>query len=361
MEENTTKSTKFYHLIIIDESGSMHHLREVTMSGVNEVLGTIRSTQESATDGQKHFVTLVTFDLRGDEPPVRTLIDNQPIAEVGEFTNYQPMGCTPLYDAMGLSINRLKALVGDDIKSAVSVTVLTDGLENASREWSGKKLKELIVGLKEQGWSFSYMGSAHDVKEVTDLLSIDNIVEFTHDVQGTRSSFRREASSKLRWMNRMSSMIDSCSNADASPSEVREAKRAVSRSYYVNRNTPDPIDTLGADDVFVFGSNDREAAARAANFGATGVGEGLQGQCYVIPTDGSAGDLEKAIMRFTDYAAAHGDKRFLVTRIDRGTDALNASGVAQLFSDAILVPNICLPREYWKMLGVATKFDDLNI
>ena len=120
---------RIYNLIIVDESGSMSHLRESTLSGINETISTIHSAQEEFAATQKHTLTLVTFDSGSNRPDVRTMIDNQPISEVKEFKDYMPNGCTPLYDAMGQSLTHLHDRIKDDKDATAVVTVLTDGLE----------------------------------------------------------------------------------------------------------------------------------------------------------------------------------------------------------------------------------------
>ncbi len=103
-KNSTGNKAHIYNLIIVDESGSMSHLREATLSGINETINTIRSAQEEFAETQEHRLTLVTFDSGANRPDVRTMIDNQPIAEVREFSDYMPHGWTPLYDAMGQSL-----------------------------------------------------------------------------------------------------------------------------------------------------------------------------------------------------------------------------------------------------------------
>lgn len=185
-EEGTTEGNKakIHNLIIVDESGSMSHLRKATLSGINETISTIRSAQEEFAATQEHTLTLVTFDSGSSRPDVRTMIDDKPISEVDDFCDYMPNGCTPLYDAMGQSLARLHQRIRRDKDATAVVTVLTDGLENASTEWDAARLRRLIEMLKSEGWSFAYMGSAHNVKEVTDLLSIENVVEFSHSEMG---------------------------------------------------------------------------------------------------------------------------------------------------------------------------------
>ena len=134
-QENTTGITNIYNLIILDESGSMGSIYEQALGGANETIQTIRAAQTSADD-QKQFLTFVTFDS-GDRESVRTIIDTKPIEQVKDLTrdDYRPNGCTPLYDAMGRSLTALEQKVTDD--DQVLVTIITDGMENSSREYSG--------------------------------------------------------------------------------------------------------------------------------------------------------------------------------------------------------------------------------
>lgn len=220
-----------YNLIIIDESGSMSHLRNATLSGVNETINTIRQAQKEYADKQTHFLTLVTFDSPGsNNKPVRTLIDAMPIDEVKDFSNYSPCGCTPLFDAMGQSISRLYQMVKEDNDATAIVTVMTDGLENASREYNGKHLKELIERLKEEGWTFNYMGSAHDVRSVCDLLSIENVIEFSHDEKGTDEVWNRERMSNKRFFERMNADWEDMKECSAT--EKREYRRRNSLDFF---------------------------------------------------------------------------------------------------------------------------------
>ena len=109
------KKAHVYNLIIVDESGSMGGLEQVTISGINETIATIRKAQEDFADKQQHFLTLVCFDERGGGvPPVRTNIDAMPIDGVHDFHDYRPHGCTPLFDAMGQSLTRLHERIKDD-------------------------------------------------------------------------------------------------------------------------------------------------------------------------------------------------------------------------------------------------------
>lgn len=348
---------RIYNLIIVDESGSMSHLRESTLSGINETISTIHSAQEEFAATQKHTLTLVTFDSGSNRPDVRTMIDNQPISEVKEFKDYMPNGCTPLYDAMGQSLTHLHDRIKDDKDATAVVTVLTDGLENASREWDAAGLRRLIEQLKSEGWSFAYMGSAHNVKEVTDLLSIENVVEFSHNNLGAGSTWGRERSSRRAYYEKMNRMYEE--ERSMSREEMLERKRQYAKEYYGPRVSNDHIDHLEENEIFVFGSNASgyhgggAAAYAMRKFGAVwGQGEGLQGQSYAIPTMEGIAEMSEAIKRFTSFAAEHSELRFLVTRVGCGVAGYSASQIAPLFKECIPLENVALPSDFWDVLGL---------
>ena len=353
----TKRKAHVYNLIIVDESGSMCTLKEITMSGVNETISTIRKSQEEFRDTQKHTLTLVTFDSEGPRPPVRTIIENQPIEAVGPFTDYSPFGCTPLYDAMGQSLSRLHNQVKDDVDASVVVTVMTDGLENASSEWNALSLRKLIEQLKEEGWVFSYMGSEHDVEGVSRNLSIDNFVEFEHIDSGAESTWGRESASRREYYRHIKDMYGApvmCSTA-----EMKERKRQYSKNYYSERVTPEHITTLKENEVFVFGSNvdgmhaGGAAAFALSYFGAVwGQGEGLQGKSYAIPTMEGIENMRKAIDRFVDFAEENHDTRFLVTPIGCGIAGYSPKVVAPMFKACIWLENVSLPRTFWNVFGL---------
>ena len=169
---NRIMKTRIFNLIIIDESGSMQSIKTAAIDSVNETIQTIRSAQKKHED-QEHFVSLVTFN-----DDVKTVYECVPVDKVAELTTetYQPDCCTALYDAMGISLNALRKKVAEDDK--VLVTVVTDGYENASEEYSGKAIKALVDELKAKGWVFAYIGANQDVEAVAATISITNTLRF---------------------------------------------------------------------------------------------------------------------------------------------------------------------------------------
>ena len=187
-----TMKTRIFNLIIIDESGSMQSIKKEAIDSVNETIQTIRSAQKKHED-QEHYVSLVTFN-----DDVKTVYECVPVDEVKELTveTYHPDCCTALYDAMGISLNALRKKVAEDDK--VLVTVVTDGYENASKEYSGKAIKALVDELKAKGWVFAYIGANQDVEAVAATISITNVMNFETTSAGTHMMTDRVNRSRER-------------------------------------------------------------------------------------------------------------------------------------------------------------------
>ena len=118
------------------------------------------------------------------------------------------------------------------------------------------------------------------------------------------------------------------------------------------------IDVLEKDEIFVFGSNlaghHKGGAARAANmkFGAEwGVGVGLTGHAYAIPTmQGGVETIKPYVDEFIEFAKAHSELKFLVTRIGCGIAGFKDEQIAPLFQKALSVFNIYLPKEFYEII-----------
>lgn len=127
----------------------------------------------------------------------------------------------------------------------------------------------------------------------------------------------------------------------------------------VDRITPSHINSLADGEIFVFGSNlagmHGGGAARAAyeRFGAIwGRGVGIQGRSYAIPTmQGGVETIKPYVDDFIEFAGAHPEMRFLVTRIGCGIAGFTDREIAPLFALAVSVNNICLPGEFWEELA----------
>ena len=126
-----------------------------------------------------------------------------------------------------------------------------------------------------------------------------------------------------------------------------------------DRFTPEFINELQPGEIFVFGSNlqgmHAGGAARVANlkFGAEwGVGVGLTGQCYAIPTmQGGVETIKPYTDQFIAFAAEHPELTFLVTRIGCGIAGFTDAQIAPLFADAVDAPNVVLPESFVKIIN----------
>lgn len=152
-----SNTTPVHVSVVLDRSGSMASIADDMVGGFNTFLEEQRSQEGNAR------VTLVQFDS-GD--PFEVLIDGEDIARVTDLDpdRYIPRGNTPLWDAVGRMIARIdneiltRADAGEPIEDQL-VLIVTDGFENASREFDGHVLANLIEARRNRSWTFVFLGS----------------------------------------------------------------------------------------------------------------------------------------------------------------------------------------------------------
>ena len=154
-------------VVIIDKSGSMHPLR-------NDVVGGYNALIEKQKEEGKTLVTTVFFN-----DSIKFVHERVDIKEVKPIDgrSYHPSGCTALLDAIGDSISFIKAkhsqLKEEEMPEHTIVSIMTDGLENASREYSYSRIKSMIGLQRKCGWEFIFQGANIDVEQEVDALGID--------------------------------------------------------------------------------------------------------------------------------------------------------------------------------------------
>ena len=210
-QNNDIKKITVHNLMILDESGSMQAIYNAALTGANETIQTIRSAEREHPD-QEHRFTFVTFN--GINPEGKTVFNDVLIGEVRDLTteDYRPNACTPLYDAMGNAITTLEKKVKEG--ESVLVTVITDGYENASREYSGAAVKAMVDRLREKGWTFAYIGANQNSVEVAKGLGIKNSLDFSADELGTFEMWGKYKMASKRLYNRINVRMKPKSSED---------------------------------------------------------------------------------------------------------------------------------------------------
>lgn len=190
---------RVFNLIVVDESGSMCVIEKQALAGLNETIQTVKKVQDVHPDMEQH-ITIMTFDS-GHK---RYIYDNVLAKDATMLSkkDYNPGGATPLYDAVGIAISRLNAITTDD--DHVLMTIITDGEENCSTEYSLNMIKTLIEKLKKHNWTFSFIGTDNlDVESMAKEMNIDNHLTFTEDAEGTAEMFATERVCRMSFMHNL--------------------------------------------------------------------------------------------------------------------------------------------------------------
>lgn len=195
------KKHQVHNLIILDESGSMESIKGTIIQGFNEIVQTVKGIELEFPD-QEHFISLITFN--GIRQKVLHFIEPASKLDKIDDANYHPDASTPLFDAMGFGINKLQAELHGQTDYNVLVTIMTDGEENASKEYTGTAIKSLIEELKLNHWTFTYIGTDHDVEKFASMLSINNTMTFDKNQSGMEAMFDKERSARRVYSKRIS-------------------------------------------------------------------------------------------------------------------------------------------------------------
>jgi len=203
------KKHQVHNLIILDESGSMSSIKNTIIQGFNELVQTIQGIEKQFPE-QEHFVSFVSFNSLGQK--LLHFIDPASTLKQIDDKSYNPDAMTPLFDAMGFSINKLKQSLQGQTNYNVLVTILTDGEENDSKEFSGSDIKKLVEELKQNRWTFTYIGTDHDVEKIAISLSINNTMVFEKNEADIKKMFMKEQSARANYSKKIRFNEDTTSN-----------------------------------------------------------------------------------------------------------------------------------------------------
>jgi Mg-chelatase subunit ChlD len=201
MEKNKKPIKNDYtHIsVILDRTGSMEDIRDDTIGGFNAFLGEQRAQKGKAT------LTLVQFD---SQDPYEVIYRFKPIKEIAELTRetYVPRASTPLLDALGRGINDLEKSLAElakkDRPGKVVFAVVTDGEENASREFTKKQVMKMIKEKTEkEEWQFVFLSAdLGAIDEARDLgVSINASLAFEKDARGTKDAWNSLSKSAVKF------------------------------------------------------------------------------------------------------------------------------------------------------------------
>ena len=182
MEKNLTEL-----VMILDRSGSMAGLERDTIGGYNSML-----RRQREADGEV-LVSTVLFDDRSE-----VLYDRVPLDRLPQMTEkeYYVRGCTALLDALGGAIHHIghvhKYAHDEDRPEKTIFVITTDGMENASLEYSYGRVKKMVERQKEKyGWEFLFLGANMDAIETAGRfgISADRAANYNSDHEGTALNY----------------------------------------------------------------------------------------------------------------------------------------------------------------------------
>lgn len=175
---------------IVDRSGSMDTVRADAIGGFNAF---VRAQREEPGEAR---LTLALFNHEYERP-----LEHVPLAEVPEMTEatYRPSGTTALHDAIGRTLHDLRAriegLSAEDRPDSVVVAILTDGMENASRDYTSESVRTAVTACRDAGWEFVFLAAGQDAVMSASRVGIAaaDAMPFAANAAGTKAAFSKMA------------------------------------------------------------------------------------------------------------------------------------------------------------------------
>ena len=174
-------------VFILDRSGSMAGFEADTIGGFNSTI-----EKQKKQEG-KVYVSTVLFDNESE-----VIHDRVDISEVKQMTeaDYEVRGCTALLDAMGGAIRHIgnihKYARPEDVPEHTVFIITTDGMENASHNYSRSRVREMIKRQQERyGWEFIFLAANIDAEETAEDIGIrrERAVNYTQDKEGVQATY----------------------------------------------------------------------------------------------------------------------------------------------------------------------------
>ena len=196
--QDKSQGDRTHICMILDRTGSMESIKQDTIGGFNSYIAAQKSLPTPAT------FTLVQFDSQDPFEVIHKFTDIQMVADLTGQT-YVPRASTPLYDAVGRGINDLKAGLGALPEALrpkkIVMVIVTDGQENASREFTGVQVRKMIADAKEAGWQFVFLSADESAISDSSSLNIDasNAAFFKKSTAGANEMWERVANRSVAY------------------------------------------------------------------------------------------------------------------------------------------------------------------
>lgn len=202
--------------ILLDRSSSMIPMREAVVDGLNSYISRMRETP-----GDSKW-SLVLFDDEDSARGAEELFPTTVFEAVGEreikhlkYDDFRPRGATALVDAVCKTMRQTDARISGQSHVTPIMMIITDGLENSSKEFDTSKMREMVARREARGWNFSYLAANQDAWSVAQKYDIARNTSYVYTadaasggvVAGSVNSFSFSATAEGMRMAITSGMI----------------------------------------------------------------------------------------------------------------------------------------------------------
>lgn len=257
-------------VFILDRSGSMSGLEADTIGGFNSMM------EKQKKEAGEALVSTVLFDDQ-----VEVLHNRKDLMEITPITEkeYYVRGCTALLDAVGRSIRYIgklhKAMPEGERPEKTLFIITTDGMENASKEYSYDKVKKMVEKKrKKHHWEFLFLGANIDAVQVAGRFGVaaNRAARFENDAMGAELNYQvmsglvscaRSAGSAMAMLDAFEE-DDMISDIESDYEEFQEALKSTEKEASISGAERDAIRKMMPD------LSDREKNVAKIVFGLDG-------------------------------------------------------------------------------------------
>lgn len=161
-----------HYALILDQSGSMQHLKSKVISSFNEQAEMIFKLQKK----EPEVDIKITLCIFNDEVNFKYISQNCDQLKKLTSSDYQPDSCTALYDAIGITILKVKEI--KQTNDQVFLAVFTDGLENASTDYTAKDIRHKLKEADKKGWEVKFFCRYEDRDHYKHDLDLSDDIQF---------------------------------------------------------------------------------------------------------------------------------------------------------------------------------------